>query len=118
MRNDVYALKHSERGGSEYKAAQKSLKADEQALKHDVFDLKDKSADFKSFAGVMSQYHHDLKNVATVLWKMGYKSEASQTTAYYPLSHYEHEFAERKHHGGGSGGGSGGSGGDGDSGGR
>ncbi len=58
----------------------------------------------------MNEYHDELKDVATSLWKNGYKSEAQHTTAYYPLSHYEHEFSERKHghSGGGSGSGSGG----------
>lgn len=55
----------------------------------------------------MESYHHELKSVANELWGMGLKSQASDTTAYFPLSHYEHEFRNR------SGSGSGNTGGDG-----
>jgi hypothetical protein len=110
LRHDVSILEHSRKGGEQYNEALTELHADEAQLKKDVFSLKDKSSDFQSFSGVMNQYHDELKSVATELWHMGLKSEASQTTAYYPLSHYEHEFKERAKHG--DGGSSGGSGGD------
>ncbi len=118
LQHDVSTLEHSRKGGEHYNEALSELHADEAQLKKDVFSLKDKSSDFQSFSGVMNQYHDELKSVATELWHMGLKSEASQTTAYYPLSHYEHEFKERaKPGGGGKGGNTGGGGTGGDTGG-
>ncbi|MBI2810956.1 MAG: hypothetical protein HYX67_09030 [Candidatus Melainabacteria bacterium] len=103
LKEDAYKLTHSHKGGTEYQLQLQKLHADEALLKEDVFALKRQSSDFQSFAGVMNQYHDELKDIASSLWKNGYKSEARHTTAYYPLSHYEHEFADRK--GGGNNGG-------------
>jgi hypothetical protein len=86
------------------------LNSDEKTLHNDVMDFKAAAPDFNTFSTTMQAEHGALKTVADGLWKMGLKDQASETTAYFPLSHYEKYFAGK---GGSGGGGTGTGGGDG-----
>jgi hypothetical protein len=71
------------------------LKTDEQTLHNDILTgLKGASSNFADFSQPLQAAHSELKSIATGLWKMGLKSEASDTTAYFPLSNYKHEFGD------------------------
>jgi hypothetical protein len=107
LSGDVKALEGMTRGSADYRKEQAKIDGDETNLRNDVFALKKDAPDFKSFEGVMQGEHSALKADADALWKHGLKSEASSTTAYYPLSHYAREFENRDHGSGdpGSGGG-------------
>jgi hypothetical protein len=102
---DEKALKSDSKDSSEYTKDLAKLSTDEGTLRKDVFALKDASPTFADFSKTMEADHAALKNVADGLWNMGLKSQASDTTAYYPLSHYQNQFPNK---GTGSGGGSGG----------
>jgi hypothetical protein len=110
---DAKALSHAAKGSTEYNKDLNKLDQDEKTLHTDVFALLKNSSSYSDFANVMNADHAALKGVADTLDKMGLKQEASDTTAYFPLSHYEKYFSGS---GGGGGGGSGGGGGGGDTG--
>ncbi|SRR5579885_23927 len=98
LRQDVEGLKGLGKGSQAYDKALAKLNTDEMQLRKDVFSFKDGSTDYQSFAKTMESYHKELKSIANDLWGMGLKQQASDTTAYYPLSHYKHEFDERGKH--------------------
>ncbi|HEY9677669.1 MAG TPA: hypothetical protein V6C76_06655 [Drouetiella sp.] len=110
LRSDLIALSTSTKGSAKYDAALDGLNTDEKTLNKDVMGLVHSSKDFQSLTSVMDKYHAEFKDVAQKLWSMGLRDEASETTAYYPLSHYEKYFANK----GGGTGGTGGTGGGGD----
>jgi hypothetical protein len=71
------------------------VNADEKTLHTDEMNYMHASAKSTSFADYdksMSADHSELKDIANGLLKDGQKADASQTTAYYPTSHYEKYF--------------------------
>jgi len=97
---DEKALKGDTKGSSAYQQDLTKLSTDEKTLRTDVFALKDHSATYADFTNAMEPNHAALKSIANGLYGMGLKDQASQTTAYFPLDHYEHDWSKS----GGSGG--------------
>jgi len=89
---DLKALQGDKKGTSTYEADLTRLNRDESSLHDDVMAWRKNAPDFKTFSSVMEAEHTDLKHTAKGLWDMGLKDQASQTTAYYPLSHYAKYF--------------------------
>ncbi|MBU6452915.1 MAG: hypothetical protein KGS72_14105 [Cyanobacteria bacterium REEB67] len=107
LTTDVKALGEMTKGSAAYKQEMAKIDGDETVLRQDVFALKKDAPDFKSFEGVMQGEHSTLKADANTLWKQGLKSDAGDTTAYYPLGNYAKEFEKRGSGSGNSGSGSG-----------
>jgi hypothetical protein len=114
LAGELKALQGNQKGSEAYNKDLAALNGDEQKLRQDVTAFRHAAPDFQSFSTPMQAEHSALKNVADGLWKMGLKDQASETTAYFPLSHYKKYF-DNSGSGTGSGG-SGGTGGDGGSG--
>jgi hypothetical protein len=67
---------------------EKSLRTNELAYMH----ASSASTTFAAYSQSMASDKPELTNIATGLWKMGQKSDASQTTSYFPTSNYEKYF--------------------------
>jgi hypothetical protein len=94
---DEKALKSAstDKSSSTYKTDLDKLDKDEQSLHTDVMGfLKDSvsTSNYKDFSATLEADHPELKSIAEGLDHMGLQPEASETTAYYPLSHYQHYF--------------------------
>jgi len=96
-KNDVHSKYHQELA---------KLDKDESSLHKDVMGFLKESeskSNYKDFSAALEKDHPELKEIATKLYDMGLKNEASKTTADYPLNHYEHHFGKTGSGGGGKG---------------
>ena len=103
--SDEKAFKGDTKGSAAQTKDLATLNTDETNLHNDVMSLKNAAPTFTDFSNVMNPVHTTLKADATGLWQMGLKTQASDTTAYFPLSQYAKDFSDK---GGGGGGGTGG----------
>ncbi|HEY9774386.1 MAG TPA: hypothetical protein V6C81_11345 [Planktothrix sp.] len=114
LQSDAAALKTETKGSASYDKTVDQLNSDESTLHSDVQNFLQSSAkdsNYVTFSNALEGYHSALKSVATDLWDMGLKNQASETTAEYPLSHYQKYFKQSGSGSGGDGGGGTGSGG-------